>query len=375
MNPIYQEKEVENGVVLDVNSLYPSVMRSHDNLLPYGEGIFFEGQYQQDITYPLYIQSFTCSFEIKKNMIPTIQLKDKHYRFAWLPNEYVESSNGKIINLVLTNIDLKLFLEHYDVYDVTYLNGWKFKGFTGIFDSYIDYWIAKKNEGTITGNKGQRTLAKLMLNSLYGKFATALSGKSQIPYVKEDGSIGYTISEEEDRNGLYIPMGAFITAYAREKTIRTSQAIKTYSINKYGVDKYCYSDTDSIHCLLDIEELKQFCEIDDVELGKWKHEASFSKAKFVRQKCYVEVIDDKIQVTCSGLPKKCLYKKNKDDNKLYYQTYNNKLQKIEKSFDLKDFKVGLIVAGKLIFKHVKGGVILKETDFSIKEEKLIMKGN
>lgn len=62
--------------------------------------------------------------------------------------------------------------------------------------------------------------------------------------------------------------GAFITAYAREKTIRTSQAIKDYSIKKYGVDKYCYSDTDSIHCLLDIEELKQFCEIDDFELRK-----------------------------------------------------------------------------------------------------------
>ena len=62
--------------------------------------------------------------------------------------------------------------------------------------------------------------------------------------------------------------GAFITSYAREKTIRTSQAIKDYSIKKYGVDKYCYSDTDSIHCLLSIEELKQFCEIDDFELRK-----------------------------------------------------------------------------------------------------------
>lgn len=167
-------------------------------------------------------------------------------------------------------------------------------------------------------------------------------------------------------------MGAFITAYARRKTIETSQAIKTYSINKYGVDLYCYSDTDSIHTLLPIEELKQFCEIDDVELGKWKHEATAQKAKFVRQKCYVEVIDDQIQVTCSGLPKKCLYKKKKDDNKLYYETYDSKLHKIEKSFELKDFKIGFIACGKLTFKHVKGGVILVETDFSIKEKLLRM---
>ena len=60
--------------------------------------------------------------------------------------------------------------------------------------------------------------------------------------------------------------GCFITAYARKKTIETSQKIKEYSINKYGKDLYIYSDTDSIHTLLNIEELKKFCEIDDYEL-------------------------------------------------------------------------------------------------------------
>ena len=373
LNPLYEEKEVGETVILDVNSLYPSTMRDHNNLLPYGNPKFFEGKYEYDPFYPLYIQSITCSFEIKKDHIPTIQLKEKHYRFTWLPNEYVESSKNKIVNLVLTNVDLELFFKHYEVYDLTYLNGWKFRGFTGIFDKYIDHWIKVKNEGTTSGNKGQRTLAKLMLNSLYGKFATSLSCRSEIPYIKEDGTIGYNIGEVETRNGLYVPMGAFITAYARRKTIETSQSIKEYSIRKYGVDLYCYSDTDSIHTLLPIEELKQFCEIDPVELGKWKHEATAQKAKFVRQKCYVEVIDNEIQVTCSGLPKKCLYKKDKDDHNLYYITYDRNLKKKEKSFKLKDFKTGFIACGKLTYKHVKGGVILVETDFSIKEKNLILK--
>ena len=34
-------------------------------------------------------------------------------------------------------------------------------------------------------------------------------------------------------------------------------------------------------------------------------------------------------------------------------------------------KLDLHVGGKLTFKHVKGGVILVDTDFTIKEEKLI----
>ena len=212
-----------------------------------------------------------------------------------------------------------------------------------------------------------------MLNSLYGKFATITHGSSERPYVGADGIVHYEVLPEEERKGVYLPMGIFITAYAREKTIRTSQAIKTFSINKYGKDLYCYSDTDSIHCLMDIEELKQFCEIDKVELGKWKHESSFTKAKFVRQKCYVEEIDNKFEVTCTGLPKECLYKKEGNDIDLFYKTYgivNNKIQEVEKSFKLEDFKVGFVATGKLTFKHVKGGVILVETDYSIKENLL-----
>lgn len=42
LNPIYKEKDVEKGVVLDVNSLYPSVMYESEFGLPFGEPIFFE---------------------------------------------------------------------------------------------------------------------------------------------------------------------------------------------------------------------------------------------------------------------------------------------------------------------------------------------
>ena len=130
-------------------------------------------------------------------------------------------------------------------------------------------------------------MAKICLNSLYGKFATSLDVQSKIPYLDENGIVKYRLGEKETKDGVYLPMGSFITALAREKTIRTSQAIKDYSIKKYGIDMYCYSDTDSIHTLLPIEELKQFCDIDKVKLGAWDHESHFTKAKFIRQKTYL----------------------------------------------------------------------------------------
>lgn len=39
----------------------------------------------------------------------------------------------------------------------------------------------------------------------------------------------------------------------------------------------------------------------------------------------------------------------------------------------KNLKQDLLVHGKLTFKHVKGGVKLVETEFTIKEEKLLPK--
>ena len=121
----------------------------------------------------------------------------------------------------------------------------------------------------------------------------------------EDEIIHYKLSEKQEKEGIYLPIGAFITAYAREKTIRTSQSIKDYSISKYGKDMYIYSDTDSIHTTLPIEELKLFCEIDDVKLGYWKNEGFATKGKFIRQKCYLEEIDGKMNITCAGMPKSC----------------------------------------------------------------------
>ena len=340
LNPIYKETNTGKGITLDVNSLYPSCMLK---LLPFGEPKYYTGQYIEDKVYPLYIQKISCSFELKKNKIPTIQIKGS---YQYMPNEYITSSNGEIEILTLTSIDLKLFLEQYNVYDLEYIEGWKFKAIKGIFDNYINKWTERKIQATIEGNKGQRQLSKLMLNSLYGKFATSLNIQEKQCFLGDDDIVHYRLSEKQQKDGLYVPIACFITAYARDVTIRTSQAITDYSIKKYGIDKYIYSDTDSISTTLNVDEIKQFCEIDDTALGKWAHENTFDNAKFIRQKTYIKLIDDKIHITCAGMPKSCYD----------FVTWEN-------------FKEGFTCGGKLIYKHVIGGVKLVETDFTIKSDK------
>lgn len=375
LNPLYKEKDVENVTILDVNSLYPSVMRGVEQkdgtfkeyLYPWGEPIFFIGKYKKDETYPLYVQMITCSFEIKTGMIPTIQIKNNTSFF--LPNEYLESSNGEIVALCLTSVDFELFLKHYNVFDLQFVSGWKFKAGKGFFNEYIDKWTKRKIQAGKEGNKGQRQLSKLRLNSLYGKFATSIEAKSKIPYLGEDDIIHY-FSVPEERKGLYLPVGIFITSYARRITIETSQKIRDYSINRYGIDMYIYSDTDSIHTLLLPEELEQFCDIDDYKLGWWANEGFAVWGRFIRQKCYEELkYNEKenrytLDITCAGMPKTCI-NFNKEDKKLYYKDFESGTLK---EFKKEDFKVGFSCGNKLTFKHVKGGVKLVETEFTIKGE-------
>lgn len=146
----------------------------------------------------------TCSFEVKKDYIPTIQIKNNRSFFR--QNEYLESSDNEIVSLVLTNVDLELFKDHYNIYDLEYVCGWKFKSIEGIFTDYINKWIEIKNNATIEGNYGQRTLAKLMLNSLYGKFATSLEVQSKNPYLSEENIVKYELGEKEEKKGLYLPI-------------------------------------------------------------------------------------------------------------------------------------------------------------------------
>ena len=347
LNEVYKEKETGSGIVLDVNSLYPSVMKYEK--LPFGEPLYFEGEYMEDKLYSLYIQTFSCSFELKEGKIPSIQIKNN---LSFVPNEYVKSSKGDIVTLTLTNVDLKLFFENYNVYDLTYHSGWKFKGIKGLFTKYIDYWSERKITAKKEKNNVLYIISKLMLNSLYGKFGLNPNVQGKYPYLNEEGIVKYKMYPKEIRDSIYIPVASFITSYARNKTIRTSQAIKDYTIKNYNKDYYIYSDTDSIH-LLDIDEniLKSFVDIDDYKLGAWKIESKFIKGKYIRQKCYIELgYDDKLNVTVAGLPKKL-------GKYITFENVNKGL-KILASDTEKEHK--------LTFKHVKGGVILADTDFSIK---------
>lgn len=312
----------------DSNSMYPDKMLNR--FLPVGAPRYFEGRYKYNKNFPLYVQMIECSFVIKDNHVPTIQIK-KSSRFA--DAEYATSSNGAIVCLVLTSVDLELFFTQYHVYEPKYISGYCFKQSNRIFKKYVEHFYDIK----LKAKGAMRSQAKLMLNGLYGKFAKAMLYSRNIPhYDKIKRCVYFTKSMPEIEKGLYLPVALFITAYARHELITLINA-------NYGIFIYC--DTDSIHTTSpDIKGLKQ----DNDKIGFWKNEGRCERALFIRAKTYMkEYKDDKgnlyTKVTCAGMP-----------------------DKVKKYVTFENFKRGTSYNGKLVNKRVVGGSLLYETEFSIK---------
>ena len=350
LSPLYRESDIKRDIiVLDSNSMHPSHMMN--DWMPIGEPMYFEGEYKEDKLYPLYIIRFSCSFKLKKGKIPSIQFR---HSFDYLPNEYVEDTNEKIETLTLTSIDYELFLSQYEITSkIIFHDGFKFKRIKGIFRSYIEHWTNQKIEAKKNNNTALYRIAKLMLNSLYGKFGLNPRVRSKYPYLdSEDERVRYKLYPEEIRDSIYCPVASFITAYSRYDIITTSQAIRDYSLKTYGEDYYIYSDTDSIHMIkLTDEELSNIIRMDDYKLGYYKRESEAVRGIYIRQKCYMEIAaDGTINTTVAGLPKR-----------------------LGKYVNPENFKKGFSIKAsendkehKLAFSHVKGGVLLVDTDFTIK---------
>lgn len=385
-------KIYKNGTTADVNSLYPSMMSSESgNVYPLGKPCFWKGsEIPMQALKPnrYYFIRIRCRFYLKDGKLPFIQIKHnikykstemletsdvynkkdkKYYR-------YFKDKDGNIhdtqVELTLTCTDYKLILEHYRLEDLEILDGCWFYADKGIFDDYINKYKKIKME-----NKGaKRTEAKLFLNNLYGKLATSMISSFKYAKVLGDGSLAYSVQAEMEKDPVYIPCGSAITSYSRNFTIRAAQQ------NFYGADKagFKYADTDSIHCDLPPAEIKGI-RVSDNDFCAWKLESCWDVAKFVRQKTYIEHVThedlkpiDKpyYNIKCAGMPNSCkqlLLASMGEDNELKDKQKEKYKEFINTPRTLDDFKVGLKVPSKLVPVTIKGGVVLRETIFTLRD--------
>ena len=118
----------------------------------------------------------------------------------------------------------------------------------------------------------------------------------------------------------------------------------------------------------DLEELKDVIFLDDYALGAWAKESDFDRALFIRQKCYVEEENGKLNVTVAGLPKYLTPLITFENFKKGFSTEGLTLKQminLASKNGATDEQIKKL-HHKLTYKYVKGGVILADTDFTIK---------
>ncbi len=388
--PERADKIIEKGITVDVNSLYPSMMSSESgNYFPVGLPTFWEGDIPEVVTKDdryYYFVRLRCRFKIKKGKLPFIQVKGnpRYKSTEMLTTSDIKDKNGNYhetytdkdgkvhrayLTLTLTCTDYELMKKHYNMYDVEILDGCYFHKMQGLFDEYIEHWkkVKIENEGNAL-----RTLAKLFQNNLYGKLATSRNSSFKLAELGAGGELKFHTHTAFDKDPVFIACGSAITSYSRRFTITAAQE------NYHGKGKagFIYADTDSIHCDLNPDELKGV-PIHSTDYCHWKIESYWDTGKFVRQKTYVEHVTHEngeevkpwYNIKCAGLPQHCkelfLYSMGGDEPKKISEAEKEWCKERKRTLD--DFTIGLVIPSKLVPKHIKGGVVLEKTDFTMRE--------
>lgn len=325
-------QDCHNGITLDVNSLYPYVMRTKP--LPYGHPRVSSGEPTASDKYPLWIAEVTYTAELKEGALPMIQVKGDP---AYKPREYQERI-AEPVTQVITSVDFDLMCKAYTLDVWHWGTVLYYKASVSMFVDYVDQGMEKK---THAANKGERTTAKLWLNNLYGKFAQKTRVCGKVPVLDtQSGVVHYKKGRESTRHEVYLPCGVFITAWARFTTITTAFKFK---------DRFAYADTDSIHAVG--RDIPPGIRVHESELGAWKVESRWEKARFLRAKTYVEVEGGKCNYVCAGM-----------------------VDGVKERISFDEFAPGFTTEGdsrfdgcnKLVPRDVYRGVVLEDRPFTIR---------
>lgn len=260
----------------DVNSLYPSIMR--DAPMPTGSPIWYDGEYRHDDDYPLHIDVISFDARLKRKKTATLT----NILPVWgYEGERLDSTLG-VVTMPVTNVDWETLSENYDMHVWEHVGGWKFRKSHGLYYNYVDKWFHVKQ--TEIGER--RQMAKLLLNSLVGKFGTSLYRPMLHPKPSVDGGVDFTVDKPESANSLaWLPTAAYVNAYGRQILSRAMNA---------NTGRVLYADTDGM--ILEGLDAPIGIEADDRKLGTWKNDHTYEKLRILgnRKYCGVETGGDTV---------------------------------------------------------------------------------
>lgn len=360
-NPRYKNKKMSdednlNGVVLDVNSMYPSVM--------------VENNYPIGIPSKNYKPSEEYNIKMLKIYINHAKLKKDWYpklMRPWKTTCFTYDKNAKLVGETRGAIayyfedELKSLQRFYNIdYDI--IDVWYFKSANYFKDFIMTFYNQRLEYKKQKDSREQ--MMKIFLNSCYGKFGQK-PDKTTIFYDEKDFDYGEKVYSN-DKNSLRVDvirnkencvgnLKSYICYWETSKSSSINVAIascvcknarlKLYDAIYANIDSFIYCDTDSV--FLDNKPIG--IDIDDNKLGAWKEEMTFNSIELGGAKLYRIFLRGELKkIACAGINKKWA-KKNLGKNDII--TINKKLG----------------VGSKLQQMKVRGGVVLVEKECVINE--------
>lgn len=277
--------EIKNAVTFDINSSYPYQMETHG--VPYGQRMSTR-QWRGD-----YLGIFKVKVRTPPGLIiPILPHRDDKGYMRWHQGTFVTT---------VTNLELKFAESHgYEILECYEGFAWEETVFP--FGDFIGKCKAIR---FAYPGMSEEAIAKLMQNSLYGKYGSRRERQSVFCIEGDDevstiGAIpiddaGYWWSRTEFSEDLRcIPEWAvFITANARMHLLRT-----VYSV---GPENCLYGDTDSLTVLPGNDHHFDT----GLKYGQWKKEKVWKRFRAIAPKVYAGELDDgRLKGAAKGLPRK-----------------------------------------------------------------------
>lgn len=332
----------ENISYIDINSSYPY---THSLDVPYGipeETDTFVETYSEYLVY--------VEFDLIEPNIPCVRCSSAsqvriHYDLeSCTYHKRDEFPHHFCGYLALTCYDIMLLRKYYNIVEFEIIKGYKYKT-APIFSKFITELYSRKYLYKRQKNKVMELAIKILLNSLYGKFAQDLTGFTEF-YTKE----GRLKLFGTDLEKIYCPLSSYIVSAARYNWA---------TVVNYDPLNFIYGDTDSA-MVYDRDRLPP--DIIGNELGKWAYEfdgKTIDKCKILGKKNYLLEVEGKQYLKCVGLPN--------DRTRIFNAEKYEKDGTLEREIiDFSNFEIGYTFIIQKMHK-VYGGIAMHHTPFTLKE--------
>ena len=281
-NSQYKCKEVlANGY--DVNSLYPSIMLTLP--MPFGQG-----------------KKVQTSESITSLHVVHIVATIKEGRYPFIPNP---ANLDKYVYPKEISGIFYLWKDEFDLarlcYEGTFseICAYEFGQKKGLFTEYVTKWYNAKKTAS---NKVDRAYAKMMLNSLYGKFG-------------QRSELINSVAQVRGNQVTYVPVRMKARTYDAKiaSFIASEGRVKLLQAIQMNYDRFIYADTDSV--VLEGSGEPTGLLLDDSKLGYFKHDKINVMFKALGQKTYITTKDGETSFTIAGVVKEVSKTLTKDDFK------------------------------------------------------------